>query len=157
MQFQNLKVKHQTNKDDEDSSDEEIKRMTEETKKYMVHHIEKSAANNQTNYRPQQGARRGTKKANIPANYICHRCRQRGHLISDCPTNGDPAFDIKRKDKGVPKNLKEENLPEQVEDKFIKAMINDEVTHFDTSLGIMKEFKCPLCENIFEEPSMVPC
>lgn len=140
---------------DGDSSDEEIKRMSEGTKKYMVHHIEKSAIT-QPKFRPPGGARRGMKTV-IPPNYVCHRCKLKGHLISDCPTNGDPAFDIKRKDKGVPKNLKEENLPEQVEDKFIKSMINDEVTYLDTGLGIMDEFTCTLCQGIFNEPAMVPC
>lgn len=31
-----------------------------------------------------------------PPTYRCHRCEQPGHYISDCPTNGDPTFDVKR-------------------------------------------------------------
>jgi len=29
-------------------------------------------------------------------NYICHRCGKPGHYIQHCPTNGDPAFDVRR-------------------------------------------------------------
>ncbi|KAK0672732.1 hypothetical protein QBC41DRAFT_362333 [Cercophora samala] len=31
----------------------------------------------------------------IPENYVCNRCNIRGHLIQDCPTNGDWRFAIK--------------------------------------------------------------
>lgn len=28
------------------------------------------------------------------SDYICHRCNQPGHYIKNCPTNGNPEFDI---------------------------------------------------------------
>ena len=144
-------------KDDGDSSDEEIKRMSEKTKKYMTHHIAKGTPV-QPKFRMQGGRGRGLNKtAILPPNYVCHRCRQPGHLISDCPTNGNPDFDLKKAPKGIPKNLKKENLPEQVEDKFIKSIINDEITYFDTSKGIMEEFQCSVCKDLFDQPSMMPC
>ncbi len=31
-----------------------------------------------------------------PPTYICHRCKQPGHYIKNCPTNGDPAFEPQR-------------------------------------------------------------
>ena len=69
-------------------------------------------------------------------------------------------------------NLKKENLLEQVEDKYIKSIVNDEITYFDTNKdimygdnkfetihlnkGIMEEFQWPICMNILEKPSTVP-
>ncbi|EDN97043.1 predicted protein [Sclerotinia sclerotiorum 1980 UF-70] len=29
----------------------------------------------------------------VPSNYICNRCGKHGHLVKQCPTNMDPAFD----------------------------------------------------------------
>lgn len=83
-------------KDDGDSSDEELKKMIERNKNYMTHYKETSAVAHQTSFRPNRGARPGMNKNPIlPAGYTCHRCRQKGHLISDCPTNGNPDFDLK--------------------------------------------------------------
>eukprot|EP00958_Prasinococcus_capsulatus_P020829 scaffold2756_cov376-Prasinococcus_capsulatus_cf.AAC.2 len=31
-----------------------------------------------------------------PPGYICFRCNQSGHWIQNCPTNGDPDYDVKR-------------------------------------------------------------
>jgi E3 ubiquitin-protein ligase RBBP6 len=43
------------------------------------------------------GGRGDTGSGNVPPpSYRCHRCEQGGHYISDCPTNGDPTFDVKR-------------------------------------------------------------
>lgn len=135
----------------DDSSDEEIKIMSEKTKKYMTQHKKKEPATGPRNYRKQPS------NQPIPPGYRCHRCKIEGHLISDCPTNGDPKFDIMKPNKGQPTNLKKEDLTEQVEDKFIKTLLNDEITHIDVSLGIMDEFKCLMCMSIFTDPSIVPC
>jgi hypothetical protein len=42
-----------------------------------------------------------------PPQYICHRCRQPGHLINHCPTNGDPRYDFVRvkHSTGIPKTF----------------------------------------------------
>ena len=31
-----------------------------------------------------------------PPGYVCYRCKQPGHFIERCPTNGDPAYDVKK-------------------------------------------------------------
>lgn len=143
--------------DDADDSDEEVKRMTSNTKEYMTNYIQKGATT-QGKFRVPTGPRRGNlKNQQIPKDYTCHRCGVKGHLISDCPTNGNPEFDIKKSPKGIPKNLKKENLPEQVEDKYIKSIVNDEITYFDNTKGIMSEFQCQICQKIFEQPTIVPC
>jgi hypothetical protein len=42
-----------------------------------------------------------------PPNYICFRCRQPGHWINQCPTNGDPAYDVQKVKKatGIPRSM----------------------------------------------------
>ncbi|XP_074331640.1 E3 ubiquitin ligase PQT3-like isoform X1 [Apium graveolens] len=42
-----------------------------------------------------------------PPGYVCLRCKISGHFIQHCPTNGDPAFDIKRvkPPTGIPKSM----------------------------------------------------
>ena len=147
---------------DGDSSDEEIKRMTAQTKKYMTNHIKKGVPQNQKVFRKPNNQP-------IPPGYICHRCQQKGHLISDCPTNGMPEFDIVRPAKGVPKNLKLEDLPEQVEAKFVNTLINDEITYVDTNIlvkstnqntklekSIAPEYECRICNEIYTDPQIVP-
>ncbi|KAK9086865.1 hypothetical protein Syun_029259 [Stephania yunnanensis] len=41
------------------------------------------------------------------AGYICRRCNIPGHFIWDCPTNGDPNYDIKKlkPPTGIPKSM----------------------------------------------------
>jgi len=34
-----------------------------------------------------------------PMDYVCHRCHISGHWIQDCPTNGNPEFDKKHRNK----------------------------------------------------------
>jgi len=155
---------------DGNNSDDEIKKMNENTKQYMIQHIArkdqeqpKMKGNDYSFYNSGRGrmqSMRGrgmNKGAALPPGYTCHRCRQKGHLISECPTNGNPDFDLKKTPKGIPKNLKKENLPEQVEDKFVKTNVNDEITYFDDRNGIMREFQCSLCQNPYENPVMMPC
>ncbi|KAK9086835.1 hypothetical protein Syun_029229 [Stephania yunnanensis] len=40
--------------------------------------------------------RMSTRDRAPPASYICRRCNIPGHFIQDCPTNGDPNYDIKK-------------------------------------------------------------
>lgn len=55
--------------------------------------------------KPHHGGGRGS--SIIPPTYICHRCRQPGHLINHCPTNGDPRYDFVRvkNSTGIPKTF----------------------------------------------------
>ena len=45
--------------------------------------------------RGRGGRGMGRGRAAVDPDYTCKRCGQRGHWISNCPTNGDPAFDRK--------------------------------------------------------------
>lgn len=38
-----------------------------------------------------------TPSSRPPSGYICHRCKQGGHFINFCPTNGDQAYDQARR------------------------------------------------------------
>lgn len=40
-------------------------------------------------------------------NYICNRCKERGHFIDNCPTNGDPNFDSTKPKRttGIPQSF----------------------------------------------------
>ena len=44
---------------------------------------------NKQSYRSQRG--------DPPPGYVCHRCHVSGHWIQDCPTNGDPKYDKKNR------------------------------------------------------------
>ncbi|KAK1755940.1 hypothetical protein QBC47DRAFT_413668 [Echria macrotheca] len=33
-------------------------------------------------------------RAVVPPSYICKRCEEPGHFVQDCPTNGDPRYDL---------------------------------------------------------------
>ena len=57
----------------------------------------------------------------LPPGYVCDRCGKEGHLIKNCPTNGDPKYDRKRVDKGKPKTSVISSLKVQIEDKLIVA------------------------------------
>lgn len=45
---------------------------------------------------------RGRGRGPVDPDYLCKRCGQRGHWISACPTNGDPAYDRKVIPMGIP-------------------------------------------------------
>ncbi|KAI4377922.1 hypothetical protein MLD38_015477 [Melastoma candidum] len=49
----------------------------------------------------------GMERRTPPQGYVCHRCNTPGHYIQHCPTNGDPAYNIKRlkNPTGVPKSM----------------------------------------------------
>ena len=46
-------------------------------------------------------------RGELPVGYVCHRCGKGGHFIAECPTLGDPAFDVKRvrQPHGIPTTL----------------------------------------------------
>lgn len=52
-----------------------------------------------------RGRGRDVEPSILPKGYICYRCGQQGHHISDCPTNADPDFKRIRPAVGVPSVL----------------------------------------------------
>ncbi|KAL8111491.1 hypothetical protein AgCh_019267 [Apium graveolens] len=103
-------------------------------------------------------------KITPPAGYICHRCNEPGHFIQHCPTNGDPAFDIKRTKPptGIPKSMLVATqdgsyaLPSDHfavlkpnEDAFEKEIERMPSTH---SVGdLPAELYCPLCRTVMKD------
>ena len=57
-------------------------------------------------YTPRNVAPMGAEKE-PPPSYICHRCGQKGHYISHCPTLNDPNWETKRvrRTTGIPKSM----------------------------------------------------
>ena len=51
----------------------------------------------------------GPRSGNPPEGYICHRCKEPGHFIHDCPRNGDPDFNP-HCGRGVPESERWKNL-----------------------------------------------
>eukprot|EP01104_Vermistella_antarctica_P004298 TRINITY_DN1477_c0_g1_i1.p1 TRINITY_DN1477_c0_g1~~TRINITY_DN1477_c0_g1_i1.p1 ORF type:complete len:349 (+),score=79.83 TRINITY_DN1477_c0_g1_i1:579-1625(+) len=120
----------------------------------------------------------GASRAPKPG-YICHRCGQPGHFISDCPTNGDPSFDFQRvrKTTGIPRSFLKEVDPNSVPggssnllmmpngsfaevqpnssefDKYAKAR---SVSNVDFK-NVPPEHKCPLCQRLMNDASLAPC
>lgn len=143
---------------DDSSDDEELKKVISNTKKYMENY---NATRDIGPHKPygRNRIRPDLKKnAKPPPHYTCHRCKQKGHYIEDCPTNGNPDFDLKKASKGMPKNLKKENLAEDVQDKFIKTLLNEEISYKSNKKGkIMPEFQCLICQDVFTSPGLMPC
>lgn len=79
------------------------------------------------------------------AGYVCHRCGQPGHFIQHCPTNGDPAYDLK---KGARLRVDHEDLS------TLPATNNFFTKEADP---LPPELRCSLCQGIFKEAVMIPC
>lgn len=56
-----------------------------------------------------------------PPNYCCHRCNKHGHFIKQCPTRGDPAFNVKlpKAPTGIPRSYLKPAPPGQIDGVFI--------------------------------------
>ncbi|KAJ1960557.1 Retinoblastoma-binding protein [Dispira parvispora] len=117
----------------------------------------------------------------LPANYICHRCGQKGHWISDCPTNADKGFGQPRikRTTGIPKSFlqKIDALPEDkaamvtADGSLVIAQANDDAWKkiqqytknslaTDESLqGIFvpPEFQCHQCHGLLRDAVRTPC
>ncbi|KAJ1651489.1 Protein mpe1 [Dispira simplex] len=117
----------------------------------------------------------------LPANYICHRCGQKGHWISDCPTNADKSFGQPRikRTTGIPKSFlqKIDALPEDktamvtADGSLVIAQANEDAWQkiqqytknslaTDESLqGIFvpPEFQCHQCHGLLRDAVRTPC
>ncbi|KAJ8071405.1 hypothetical protein OCU04_001726 [Sclerotinia nivalis] len=90
----------------------------------------------------------------VPPNYICNRCGKHGHLVKQCPTNMDPAFDKQPPETYqcsicnkfgnhwyslCPKNTKEDSITQKRLAAGIEVTTQhrsfDERDHYKTDLG----------------------
>jgi len=110
-----------------------------------------------------------------PPNYICYRCGQTGHYIQNCPTNGDPRFNLKKVKKatGIPKSFLKPVQPENLEDPstllmpgggFAVVVPNEEEferqkTKITVRYGteVSRAFQCPMCKQILSNSVILPC
>eukprot|EP01018_Ginkgo_biloba_P034838 Gb_41215 [translate_table: standard] len=100
-----------------------------------------------------------------PQGYVCHRCGVPGHFIQHCPTNGDPAYDIKRMKPptGIPKSMLvaaaggSYALPsgavailrpnESAFDKEVEGLPS-----INRSVGeVPPELRCPFCKDVMKD------
>eukprot|EP00011_Vannellida_sp_DIVA3-517-6-12_P007638 CAMPEP_0114628906 /NCGR_PEP_ID=MMETSP0168-20121206/13074_1 /TAXON_ID=95228 ORGANISM="Vannella sp., Strain DIVA3 517/6/12" /NCGR_SAMPLE_ID=MMETSP0168 /ASSEMBLY_ACC=CAM_ASM_000044 /LENGTH=412 /DNA_ID=CAMNT_0001840327 /DNA_START=118 /DNA_END=1352 /DNA_ORIENTATION=- len=125
------------------------------------------------------GARYNDSRA-PPPNYVCHRCGKPGHFISNCPTNGDPAYDKQkaRAPIGIPKAfLKPVEDPESLgggallmpgggfavmmqgnSAEFNKLQSAVEAGSSGGAAGVVpNEMECPLCHELLNDAVMSPC
>ncbi|KAJ7537906.1 hypothetical protein O6H91_11G027400 [Diphasiastrum complanatum] len=103
-------------------------------------------------------------KRTPPQGYVCHRCGVTGHYIQHCPTNGDPAYDMKKVKlpTGIPKTMLVANpdgsyaLPNgQVAVlKPNEAAFEKEIDGFPSTRmvgDIPPELRCPLCRDVLKD------
>ncbi|KAK9086941.1 hypothetical protein Syun_029335 [Stephania yunnanensis] len=102
-----------------------------------------------------------------PASYICHRCNIPGHFIRDCPTNGDPNYDIKKLKlpTGIPKSMlmTTSDGSYALTGGVVAALKPDEAT-FEmeieglpstrSAIDIPAELHCPLCKRVMKDAVM---
>ena len=114
-----------------------------------------------------------------PPGYICNRCRQPGHFIANCPTNGDPAFEPKkvRAPLGLPLSqlykvqgqdapgaaqlvttTGEVALLKPNEDIFAKEIaLVPTGGQAGQSEAVPPELECSLCKKVMTDAMLIPC
>jgi len=108
-----------------------------------------------------------------PPGYVCHRCGQSGHYIMNCPTNGDPEFDVKRvrHPVGIPVTRLVTSgegglmLPSgetgalAVNDlDFLNQVVAPStVLAGDRAQQVPSELQCPICKKLFNDAVLIPC
>ncbi|KAI4364838.1 hypothetical protein MLD38_020877 [Melastoma candidum] len=106
----------------------------------------------------------GTERRTPPQGYVCHRCNTPGHYIQHCPTNGDPAYNIKRlkNPTGVPKSM----LMTTPDGSFMLpggavAILKPNEAEFEKEIEglpstrpvgeLPPELHCPLCKEVMKD------
>lgn len=110
---------------------------------------------------------RGYGRAFPPPGYVCHRCGQPGHFIQHCPTNGDPAYDIKRVKVPIclPRTRLKADQEGSVGGSATFVQPNDRVFAKEADvlltsppqLEFPSELRCALCRGILKDAVMIPC
>ncbi len=114
-----------------------------------------------------------------PLFYTCHRCNQKGHFIQNCPTNGDPDFDIKvyKNATGIPKRFLSEHknnddLCDDDDQELFKTNDNKlryitpnnqqfnrffDKNYTEHPIAKSHFLLCPICKNELKNASFVCC
>lgn len=107
-----------------------------------------------------------------PPNYICHRCNQPGHFINQCPTNGDPTYDIPKvkKPTGIPRMYLKpvaggDSRPSLIlpGGQFAVMAANEEALQKEVAktkqvdTSIPDSLRCPLCGGLLNDAVLIPC
>ncbi|XP_024544726.1 E3 ubiquitin ligase PARAQUAT TOLERANCE 3 [Selaginella moellendorffii] len=116
------------------------------------------------------GKGRGRGSGGPPAGYVCHRCGQPGHFIQQCPTNGDPNYDIKkvRLPVGIPRTrlrldqegsyvLPDGSVAMMQPDENLFAKEANALLSVKPTTEAPSELRCPLCRSTFKDAVMIPC
>jgi len=116
---------------------------------------------------PVQSNGRGMQmRKNPPVGYVCYRCNQPGHFIYDCPTNGDPNFNVQKRPRetwyGVPKSFLAQNGTgfefRPNENEFTKLISISGRTQTGISQDtVPKELTCPICKKLLNNAVIIPC
>jgi protein MPE1 len=108
----------------------------------------------------------------LPENYVCFRCGNKGHFIQHCPTNNDRNFDILkiRKPSGIPKDflMKVSADMEGSTAKLVTpegfVVVNPQIQEWQKQgeqyLGIKEvpsHLRCPICGGIYKDPVITNC
>ncbi|KAJ9556376.1 hypothetical protein OSB04_010990 [Centaurea solstitialis] len=109
----------------------------------------------------------GFERQKPPEGYVCYRCKTPGHFIQQCPTNGDPNFDIKRvkPPTGIPRSM----LVATPDGSYVlpsgdtavlkpnDAAFEKEIEGMPTARKVTElppELHCPLCKQVMKDAAL---
>ncbi|QDZ23091.1 hypothetical protein HOP50_09g56310 [Chloropicon primus] len=107
-----------------------------------------------------------------PPNYVCHRCGVGGHWIYNCPTNGNPEYDVKKVK--APLGIPLEKLVSTGEGAIVMpdgtvgdVMVDDRALKKEATANFVRakppkmevpdEMKCPICGNLINDAVSIMC